>query len=76
MLSSWAGMRCYEFEFGLSLGPPVAFRRTRMAPVPSLMFLLPRRPDGEIVLALGARDDDLQRLGKDPVFGKYARFIG
>lgn len=76
MLSSWAGQRCYAFDFGLGLGRPVAFRRTRMAPVPSLMFLLPKRPDGEIVLALCARDDDLERLKEDPAFAKYGRFIG
>lgn len=76
MFSSWAGQRCYAFDFGLGLGRPVAFRRPRMIPVPGLMFLLPKRPDGEIVLTMCARDDDLERLAADPTFTKYGRVIG
>ena len=73
MMSSWAGMRCGRFEFDLGLGPPIAVRRTLMPPVPGLMFLLPRGLDGEVVLHICARSDELERMKADPAFNKYAR---
>ena len=76
MLSSWTHLRCYSFDFNLGLGKPVAFRRPRMVPVPSLMYLLPRRTDGEVVLCICLRSDDLDALKEDSSFNSYARFIG
>jgi hypothetical protein len=75
MLSSWAGFRGYQFDFGLGLGKPVFFRRTDQAVVPSLAFFLPKRDDGEWVLSICLRVDDLEHLRRDPVFNKYGRFI-
>lgn len=75
MVSSWAGQRSYSFDFGFGLGRPLAFRRTLMPPVPSLGFLLPKRPDGEVVLNICAREDDLERLSLDAYFVKYGSFI-
>jgi len=74
--SSWANMRCNTFDFGLNLGLPQAFRRTLHAPVPSLMFFLPRPPNGEIVISMCLREDDLESLKADPAVSKLARFIG
>lgn len=62
MVSSWAGMRCYRFDFGLGLGPPRAFRRTKHVPVPSLMFILPKDPGGGVVVTICARADDVEGL--------------
>jgi hypothetical protein len=76
MVSSWASMRCHEFDFGMGLGLPVVFRRTKMAPVPNLIFFLPRDASGSIVVNMCIRQDDLERLQQDPGFNQYARFIG
>jgi len=76
MLSSWASMRCYQFTFGLDLGNPSAFRRPKQAHVPSLVFLLPRNRDGEIVVKMGIRKDDLYVLQKDKIWIEFAEYIG
>lgn len=71
MLSSWTNLRCPSFDFGLGLGKPVAFRRPKMAPVPSLVFLL---PGGNVAMCL--RVDDLPRLKEDQHFMRYATVVG
>jgi hypothetical protein len=76
MVSSWAGMRCYQFDFGLGLGCPLAFRRPKQALVPSLVFLLPRRGDGEIVVKMGARADDLDALKGNREWTRFAEYLG
>jgi hypothetical protein len=76
MVSSWAGMRCYSFTFGLGLRCPVAFRRPKQALVPSLVFLLPRRQDGEIVVQMGVRVDDLDALRGDGEWVRFAEYLG
>lgn len=75
MLSSWAGMRCYDFDFGMPSGAPVAFRRTLMDPFASLIYLLPKRRDGEIAVNLGALEEDLTRLRADEHFKRYGQFL-
>ena len=76
MLSSWAKLNCYELDFGLGLGTPEAVRRPQFDPFESLMYLMPKAPDGEIVAAICLRDGDMERLRMDEGFTKYARFIG
>lgn len=76
MVSSWANMRCYQFIFGLELGSPIAFRRPQQAPVPSLVFLLPRRQDGEIAVQMGARVDDINALRGDEEWLRATKYIG
>jgi hypothetical protein len=76
MVSSWAGMRCYSFTFGLGLRCPVAFRRPKQALVPSLVFLLPRRQDGEVVVKMGVRVDDLDALRGDEEWIRFAQYLG
>jgi hypothetical protein len=76
ILSSWANMRCYQFTFGLGLGPPSAFRRPQQALVPGLVFLLPKRQDGEIVVKMGIRSDDLDIILNDKDWTKSAEYIG
>ena len=75
MFSSWANMRGYSFDFGLGLGKPTYFRRMDQSIVPSLGFLLPKRPDGEVVLSMCFRTDDLAMLRSDPVFTTYGRIL-
>ncbi|KAK6347350.1 hypothetical protein TWF696_007418 [Orbilia brochopaga] len=74
MLSSWAKLPCYEFDFGMGIGVPEAIRRPQFTPVESLMYLMPRKADGEIVLTLCLREDDMVRLSTDPEFIKYCRY--
>lgn len=76
MLSSWAGLDCYDLDFNLGLGKPEAVRRPRFGAVESLIYLMPRAPDGEIAVGFCLRDDDMERLRADEHFGMYARFVG
>jgi hypothetical protein len=75
IFSSWANMRGYQFDFGLGLGKPTYFRRMDHLGVPSLGFLLPKRPDGENILSICLRTDDIEALRSDPVFAAYGRFL-
>jgi hypothetical protein len=76
MLSSWAKVNSYALDFGLSLGTPEAVRRPQFTPVESLMYLMPKRSDGEYVAGLCLRDEDMDRLKADEEFTKYAVYIG
>ncbi|KAF8348574.1 transferase family-domain-containing protein [Amanita rubescens] len=76
MLSSWAKLDCYELDFNLGLGKPEAVRRPKFVPVESLLYLMPKAPDGEIAVAICLRDEDMERLRADEEFGRYARYIG
>ena len=76
MVSSWANMRCNDFTFGFGLGTPSAFRRPQHAIVPSLIFLLPRCDDGEVVVTMCTRVDDLSALRVDKEWARFAEYIG
>ncbi|KAK6527328.1 hypothetical protein TWF281_010514 [Arthrobotrys megalospora] len=75
MLSSWAKLNTYELDFGLGIGKPRAVRRPQFTPVESLMYLMPKKADGEIVLALCLREEDMERLKDDPEFTKYGKYV-
>ncbi|KAL0935644.1 trichothecene 3-O-acetyltransferase [Colletotrichum truncatum] len=75
MLSSWVKMDLYEQEFGLGLGRPESVRRPQFTPVESLMYLLPKTPDGDITLVTCLRDEDMDKLRSDATFKKYATHI-
>ncbi|KAF4457047.1 trichothecene 3-O-acetyltransferase [Fusarium austroafricanum] len=76
MLSSWAKLGCWEYDFGFGLGKPESVRRPIFEPFESLMYLMPKRPDGEITAALSLRDEDMETLKGDEEWKKYGRFIG
>ncbi|EEP82064.1 hypothetical protein UREG_06929 [Uncinocarpus reesii 1704] len=76
MLSSWAKLDCYELDFNLGLDKPEAVRRPRLDPFDGLIYLMPKSRDGEIAVAIGLRDEDLDRLKADEEFNKYGRYIG
>lgn len=75
-MSSWAKEDCYNFDFGGLLGKPEAVRRPRFDAWEGLAYMMPRTLDGEIVVALCLRSDDLEALKTDEMFGKYAKYIG
>ncbi|KAG6913957.1 hypothetical protein DXG01_003293, partial [Tephrocybe rancida] len=76
MLSSWAKENSYELDFGLNLGTPEAVRRPCFDPVESLVYLLPRTRDGEVVAAICLRKGDLERLRGDEEFSRFGTWIG
>lgn len=76
MLSSWAKYDSYELDFNLGLGKPEAVRRPAFVPVESLFYLMPKRPDGEIAVAMCLREEDLERLKADEEFMKYSTYVG
>lgn len=76
MLSSWARVGCYDLDFGLGVSGPEAVRRPRFDPFESLMYLMPKTPDGEITAAICLRDEDMKRLRVDGDFMRFGRYIG
>jgi hypothetical protein len=38
--------------------------------------LLPKKPDGEVAVALCLRDEDLEALKRDDAFTKFCSYIG
>lgn len=73
MVSSWAKVDCYQLGFNFGLGKPEAIRRPQFDPVESLIYLMPRTPDGEIAVAICLRDEDMERLRADEEFAKFAK---
>ncbi|KAH7174893.1 acetyltransferase [Fusarium flagelliforme] len=76
MLSSWAKTGWWNYDFGLGLGKPESVRRPIFEPMESLMYLMPKRPDGEITAALSLRDEDMEILKGDENWTKFGRYIG
>jgi trichothecene 3-O-acetyltransferase len=76
ILSSWAKVRCYDLDFDMGLGKPVAVRRPRFQGVEGLVFLMPMALDGDIAVAISLRVEDMECLRADAEFGKYAKYIG
>ena len=76
MVSSWAKLDCYKLDFNLGLGKPASVRRPQFTPVESLIYLMPKRLDGEIAVGICLRNEDLERLRVDEEFAKYGRYIG
>ena len=79
-LSSWAKERFYDldFGFGFGIGKPEAVRRPRFAEGAreGLVYFLPKRLDGEIVVGICLREEDLERLKGDQQFAKFGTYIG
>ena len=75
--SSWAKMRCYEYEFGSRLGTAEVVRRTKSNNLTEgLMYLMPRAPDGGIGLVVCLSDVDLAALRGEEEFARFAEYIG
>lgn len=74
-LSSWAKIDGYNLDFNLGLGAPEAVRRPLFIPCESLIYILPRKPDGEIVVVACLREEDINNLQKDEEFNSYAQFL-
>ena len=77
-LVSWIRFPVYEMDFGSYLGKPEWFRcpwRT----LDGTVKLLPQRPDadevGEIEVNVELREDDMERLLRDPLWKSYTHDI-
>lgn len=75
-LSSWAKENCCNLDFGFGL--PVAVRRPQFTDGAreGLVYFLPRSLDGEIVVGICLRNEDLERLKEDEEFVRYGTYIG
>ncbi|KAH6886951.1 trichothecene 3-O-acetyltransferase [Thelonectria olida] len=76
LLSSWSKVNCWDLDFNFGLGKPESVRRPMFTPFESLMYLMPKAPDGEISLGISLREEDMERLKADQEFLKYGRYIG
>jgi hypothetical protein len=77
MLSSWAKVDLYDkIDFNLDLGIPEAVQRPDFVPVEGLLYLLPRKPNGDIYLVACLHQDDMNNLSADNVFLRYAQLLG
>ncbi|KAA8642061.1 hypothetical protein EYZ11_011505 [Aspergillus tanneri] len=76
LLSSWAKVNLYDLDFNLGLGKPDVVRRPRCVPVESLIYIMPKSPNGDLAVALCLRDEDWERLNVDKDWKKYAVYIG
>ncbi|PYI01165.1 hypothetical protein BO78DRAFT_328278 [Aspergillus sclerotiicarbonarius CBS 121057] len=76
MLSSWAKVNLYNLDFNLGLGKPETVRRPSFVPVESLMYIMPKSPEGGQAVALCLRDEDWERLNDDEEWKRYATYLG
>ena len=76
MVSSWAKLDCYGLDFNLGLGKPDCVRRPQFPPCESLIYLMPKRLDGQIAAGICLRNEDMERLSVDEEFAKYGRYVG
>ncbi|KAL9043676.1 MAG: hypothetical protein Q9214_003145 [Letrouitia sp. 1 TL-2023] len=75
LVSSWATLPVYV-DFGSTIGKPEFARRPTGAPWESVVYIMPKSPDGGIDLTICMRKDDLARLQEEQDWTTYAEFIG
>ncbi|KUI67556.1 Trichothecene 3-O-acetyltransferase [Cytospora mali] len=77
-VSSWAKEGFYDLDFGPLLGRPQVARRPRFVDGAreGLVYFLPRDRDGEIVVGVCLRGEDLERLKGDGEVRRWSRWIG
>ncbi|KAK0759359.1 hypothetical protein N5P37_007547 [Trichoderma harzianum] len=76
IVSSWAKTNSYDLDFNLGLGKPEAVRRPWFTPLQSFVYLMPRKADGEIAVAVCLEEENMKRLKADKEFMTYARHDG
>lgn len=76
VLSSYANIGCCQTSFGPVLGMPEAARRPRMAPWPSLLYLMPKDKEGDIAVAVCLREDELMMIRRDEAWSAFADYMG
>ncbi|EJT69933.1 hypothetical protein GGTG_12816 [Gaeumannomyces tritici R3-111a-1] len=76
VVSSYVHLRSCADSFGPLLGAPVAARRPRMPPWPSLLYLMPKDAGGGIAVAACLPEDEVEFLRRDEEMARYAVYIG
>ncbi|PYH65105.1 trichothecene 3-O-acetyltransferase [Aspergillus vadensis CBS 113365] len=76
LFSSWATLESSCFDFNLGLELPEAVRKPRCNEVGGLTFLLPKTREGDFVVEICLRDEDIEELRSDVVFMEHAEYIG
>ncbi|KAL8915755.1 MAG: hypothetical protein Q9172_006703 [Xanthocarpia lactea] len=75
MVSSWAAVPAYD-DFGNVLGRPDLVRRPTSSPWLGVSYIMPKRPDGSLDVAVSLREDDMLRLRNDKQVEAFATYIG
>lgn len=75
MFSSFSRVDAYGVDFNMGLGKPEAVRLPLLPADPGIVYALPKRPDGQIVLAMCLEDRDIECLKNDGDFQQYGTFI-
>jgi hypothetical protein len=77
-LSSWAKEDCYDVDFGAKIGKPEVIRRPHFleGAREGLAYFLPKTRNGEIVVGLCLRDEDMKRFKADIEIVEYGKYIG
>jgi hypothetical protein len=75
MFSSFAKVDAYGLDFNMGLGTPEAVRLPLPPADPGIVYVLPKRPDGQLVLSMCLLDTDLKRMQQDKDFVQFGRFI-
>ncbi|CAL8583501.1 hypothetical protein XPA_009123 [Xanthoria parietina] len=74
MISSWAAVPAYE-DFGDVLGIADFVRRPTV-PWSGIIYIMPKRPDGSLDIAVALPEDDMRRLQSDEQVMAVATYIG
>ena len=74
MVSSWASLPAYE-NFGRILGTPDFVRRPT-SPWSGIIYIMPKRPDGSLDIAISLPEDEMLRLKSDEHVTAVATYIG
>ncbi|KAK6851281.1 Bca.t1.c1 [Apiospora arundinis] len=83
-LSSWAKEPCYDFDFGgsssgtdLRLGQPTLVQRPVFIDkaCESLVYFMPKRPNGDIAVLVCLCEEDMERMQKEEELGRYGRYV-
>lgn len=63
---------------GLALGRPAVVQRPVFVDGAweGLVYLMPRRPDGEIAVLACLREEDMERMREDGELARYGRYVG
>ena len=76
MISSWSKVDGYNMDFGLGVKPKCV-KRPRFNPVPGLIFMMPRRGDGEISVAVCLHGHEMDKMNNpEGEWRKYATYVG
>ncbi|KAK7725796.1 hypothetical protein SLS63_007951, partial [Diaporthe eres] len=77
-LSSWAKENLYDLDFGPCLGQPEAVRRPKFmnGAREGLVYFLPKGREGDIVVGVCLREEDMKRLRMNGDVIQWSKWIG